>query len=70
MANLLGFTICDPCGHPWVCGIPKEFLDSEIDELRKKIKRESIKVRKTTQKDIDSIKVWSFDEYLKRIKKP
>ena len=49
--------------------MPKQFLTSEIKHLQKKIKRENLKVRKTTQRDVEKIVNWSFENYQKRIEK-
>ncbi|HLD91366.1 MAG TPA: hypothetical protein VI911_10175 [Patescibacteria group bacterium] len=65
--NKLGFSICDPGGHPWICAVPKRFITSEIKHLQNKLKREGMKVRRTTQKDIKEIVNWKFENYLKRI---
>ena len=62
----LGFTICDPLGHPWICLVPKRFIASEIKLLQDKINREDLKVRKTTQVDIERVINWTFEKYLKR----
>lgn len=69
MPNYLGYSICDPCGHPWICCVPKTFIYSEIKRLKQKIKREGIKVRKTTKHDMEKVEIWTFENYLKRIEK-
>lgn len=69
MSDKLDFTICDPCGHPWICMVPKKFISSEIKRFRKKIGRENLKVRKTHPKDLEKVEIWTFEKYLKRIEK-
>jgi hypothetical protein len=49
--------------------VPKKFISSEIKRLRNKIKREDLKVRKTYPRDLEKVEIWTFENYLKRIKK-
>ena len=66
MQAQLGQTICDPCGHPWICCVPDPFIGDELKRLQKKIHRENLIVRKTTRRDIEKVPMWDYEKYLQK----